>query len=182
MSTIAQIDRACREGVFVYTSNRQRIAGAVANYHGVEAAKDHVWVHMWKTGIWDEIPLSAITTEPVQSKENVMATAEKVTDISGKRSGKRGGGGHTSLPSESAARAAGNGKERKGDATSSMRDLGEIVGAGELSTEAAAPPAEAAGKSGKKKSSAPKERKPRAVVTYPRSKANYQGFKPALAK
>lgn len=128
MNSLSAIEKACREGVFVYTSNRQRIAGATASYHGVEAVKGSAWCHMWKTGIWDQVPLSAITitTESVQSKEESMAT--KVTDISGKRSGKRGGGGHTSLPSESAARAAGNGRAKKGDATSSLKDLGEIVG------------------------------------------------------
>lgn len=171
MNSLSAIEKACREGVFTYIGNRQRIAGATASYHGAVAASGHVWVHIWKTGIWDQVPLSAITitTELVQSKEDSMAT--KVTDISGKRSGKRGGGGHTSLPSESAARAAGNGRAKKGDATSSLKDLGEIVGV-ESSTEAPTPPAEAAAKKGDgggKKSAKPtsttKERKPRSVVT-----------------
>lgn len=130
MNSLSAIEKACREGYFVYRGNRQRIMGATASFHGVDAAKGNVWIHMWRTGLWDEVPLSAITVTNeliVTNEEENEMPKEEIG--SGKKSGKRGGAGHTSSPSESAARAAQN-RKKKGDATSSLKDLGEIVGKG----------------------------------------------------
>lgn len=93
MNSLSAIEKACREGYFVYRGNRQRIMGATASFHGVDAAKGNVWIHMWRTGLWDEVPLSAITvTNELIKEENDMPQAEVV----GKRSGKRHGAGSTS--------------------------------------------------------------------------------------
>lgn len=153
MPTAAQIDRACREGYLCYTGNRQKIAGAQTHYATVAAKPGTVWCHMWRTGLWEEVEQSKVViTNELIEKETIMPALE-IVPSTGKKSGKRGGAGHTSLPSESAARAA-----RKGDATSSLKDLGEIV-AGKKSSKGAAE------KKSKDVEAAPKERKPRAVVT-----------------
>lgn len=110
MPTATQIDLACREGYFVYVGNRQQVSGAQSALHGVPAKPGEVWVYVQRTGLWEEIAQTkvTITKEPFNKKGAPMAT--QVTDIRSKKSGKRSGGGHTGLPSDSARRAAGNGK------------------------------------------------------------------------
>lgn len=90
MTSLSTIEKACREGYLVFKSNRQRIMRATASFHDIAAAKNNVWIHLWRTGLWDEVPLSAITV----TNELIKGENDMPPEIgSGKRSGKRGGAG-----------------------------------------------------------------------------------------
>lgn len=136
MPTAAQIDKACKDGFFVFIGSRskpQQVSGATTNFHGDEALPGNVHVYITRTGLWEEVGQSSvtITDEPFSKKETQMSSTLKIVDATrsekpAKRNGKRAADGHTGLPSDSQKRAAAA-KSKKGDATTSLKDLKEII-------------------------------------------------------
>ena len=70
--TATQIDKACREGFFVFYSNRQQVLGAVDRRRFDLPVKNKVWIHRASDLAWEYVDASTviITTETFGRRRN----------------------------------------------------------------------------------------------------------------
>ena len=90
--TARHIDKACRDGLFVWTGNRQAISGCQLELKGQRAEHGKVFICMESTREWEQVPLTQIVVENRKGESEMPAgkgAPGRITHIASKRSSKK---------------------------------------------------------------------------------------------